>query len=195
MDVFSRKAVGADVHAEEARAHAARFLDTMCRDAGIEPQPGSVQADTGGALKGATLLAPMPRRGSVPSFRRPSGRNDHPVSAALVRTLPYGPSYSPTPVARLDTARAGGVTGRHWYTHEHVHRGIRFTTPAARQAGTDTASFHNRARVSHAAQRAQPARGAGATRNWTTLERGTWKGVNEGARSVSLATRRTASYC
>ena len=92
VEVCSRQAVGADVHAEEARAHAARFLDTMCRDAGIEPQQMSVQADTGGARNGATRLAPMPRRGSVPSFRRPSGRNDKPVSASLFRTLPYGPS-------------------------------------------------------------------------------------------------------
>ena len=92
VEICSRQAVGADVHAEESRAHASRVLDTICRAAGIVPQPVSVHADTGGARNGATRLAPMPRRGIVPSFSRPSVRNDHPVSASLFRTLQYCPS-------------------------------------------------------------------------------------------------------
>ncbi len=193
VDVFSRKAVGAEVHAEESMEHSSRLLDTICREEGIEPYQVSVHADNGGAMKGATRLAPMQRLGIVPSFSRPSVRNDNPFSASLFRTLKYCPVYPTKPFASLDSARAWGVTFMRWYTHEHLHRGIRFTTPASRHAGTDTAILHNRERVYHAAQRTHPSRWSGATRNWTTIERGTWKGVNEGARSVSRATRRTAS--
>ena len=193
VDVFSRKAVGAEVHAEESMAHSSRFLDTICREEGIEPHQVSVHADNGGAMKGATMLATMQRLGIVPSFSRPSVRNDNPFSESLFRTLKYCPVYPTKPFASLDAARAWVVTFLQWYHHEHLHSGIRFTTPASRHAGTDTAILHNRDRVYHAAQRTHPSRWSGATRNWTKIERVTLNGLKEGARSVSLANRRTAS--
>jgi transposase InsO family protein len=193
VDVFSRKAVGAEVHAEESMAHSSRLLDTICREEGIEPHQVSVHADNGGAMKGATMLATMQRLGIVPSFSRPSVSTDNPFSESLFRTLKYCPVYPTKPFASLDAARAWVVTFLQWYTHEHLHSGIRFTTPASRHAGTDTAILHNRARVYHAAQRTHPSRWSGATRNWTKIERVTLNGLKEGARSVSLANRRTAS--
>jgi len=48
VDVFSRKAVGAEVHAEESLEHSSRLLDTICREQGIEPHQVSVHADNGG---------------------------------------------------------------------------------------------------------------------------------------------------
>jgi hypothetical protein len=71
--------------------------------------------------------------------------------------------------------------------------GIRFTTPASRHTGTDTAILHNRDRVYHDAQCTHPSRWSGATRNWTRIERVTLNGVQEGARSVRTANRRMAS--
>ena len=137
VDVFSRKAVGAEVHAEESLEHSSRVLDTICREQGIEPHQVSVHADNGGAMNGSTLLATMQRLGVMPSFSRPSISNDNPFSESLFRTLKYCPLYPTKPVASLDAARAWVATFIQWYNHEHLHRGIRFKTPASRHAGTD----------------------------------------------------------
>ena len=48
LDVFSRKIVGAEVHAEESMAHSSWLLETICRAEGIEPHQVSVHADNGG---------------------------------------------------------------------------------------------------------------------------------------------------
>ena len=173
--------------------HSSRLLDRMCREEGIEPHQVSVHADNGRAMKGATMLATMPRLGIIPSFSRPSVSNDNSFSESLFRTLKYCPVYPTHPFASLDAARAWVVTFRQWFHHEHLHSGIRFTTPASRHAGTDTTIVHNRARVYHAAQRTHPSRWSGATRNWTKIARVTLNGWKAGARSVRLANRRTAS--
>jgi transposase InsO family protein len=193
VDVFSRKAVGADVHAEESMEHSSRLLDTICRAEDIEPHQVSVHADNGGPMKGSTMLATMQRLGVMPSFSRPSVSNDNPFSESLFRTVKYCPWYPTKPFASLDEARAWVATFIHWYNHEHLHSGIRFTTPASRHTGTDIAILHNRDRVYHAAQRTHPSRWSGATRNWTRIARVTLNGVNDGARSVRKANRRTVS--
>lgn len=193
VDVFSRKAVGAEVHAEESMEHSSRLIDTICHAEGVEKHQVSVHADNGGPMKGATMLATLQRLGIVPSFSRPSVSNDNPFSESLFRTLKYCPSYPTTPFASLDAARAWVATFIHWYNHEQLHSGIRFTTPASRHAGTDTAILHRRDRVYHAAQRTHPTRWSGATRNWTRIARVTLNGIQDGARSVRTANRRTAS--
>jgi len=191
VDVFSRKAVGAEVHAEESMAHSSRLLDTICREEGIEPHQVSVHADNGGAMKGSTMLATMQRLGVMPSFSRPSVSNDNPFSESLLRTVKYCPLYPTTPFASLDAARVWVATFVHWYNHEQLHSGIRFTTPASRHAGTDTAILHTRDRVYHAAQRTHPLRWSGATRNWTRIERVTLNGMQIGTRSVRTASGRS----
>jgi putative transposase len=193
VDVFSRKAVGAEVHAQESMEHSSRLLDTICRAEGIEKHQVSVHADNGGAMKGATMLATMQRLGVMPSFSRPSVSNDNPFSESLFRTLKYCPLYPTKPFASLDAAREWVTTFIQWYNHEHLHSGIRFTTPASRHSGTDTAILDNRARVYHAAQRTHPTRWSGATRNWTKIARVTLNGLKEGAPSATTANRRTAS--
>jgi putative transposase len=84
--VFSRKAVGAEVHAEESMEHSSRLLDRICREEGIEKHQVSVHVDNGGAMKGSTMLATMQRLGVMPSF---SGRQ----SATTIRFLSryFGP--------------------------------------------------------------------------------------------------------
>ena len=144
------------------------------------------------ARKGSTMLATMQRRGVRPSFSRPSGSHDTPF-ASLFRTLKDCPVYPTTPVASLDVARAWVAPVLQWYNDAHWLRGIRFTTPAARQAGTDSTSLHHRARVYHVAPRTHPSRWAGATRNWTRIARVTLNGTQADARSVRTANRRTAS--
>jgi transposase InsO family protein len=193
VDVFSRKAVGAEVHTEESMEHSSRLLDRVCRAEGIEKHQVSVHADNGGAMKGSTMLATMQRLGVMPSFSRPSVSNDNPFSESLFRTLKYCPLYPTRPFASLEEARAWVATFVSWYNDEHLHSGIRFTTPASRHTGTDTAILAHRARVYHAAQRTHPLRWSGATRNWTKIARVTLNGVKEGAPSVTTEPRRTAS--
>ena len=192
LDVFSRKIVGAEVHAEESMAHSARLLDAICRAEGIEKHQVSVHADNGGAMKGATMLAMMQRLGVRPSFSRPSVSNDNPFSESLFRTLKYCPLYPTTPFASLDAAREWVATFVHWYNHEHLHSGIRFTTPASRHTGTDTAILHNRDRVYHAAHHTHPSRWSGATRNWTKIACVTLNGLKTGALSATTERHRMA---
>jgi transposase InsO family protein len=187
LDVFSRKIVGAEVHAEESMAHSSRLLETICRAEGIEPHQVSVHADNGGAMKGATMLATMQRLGVMPSFSRPSVSNDNPFSESLFRTLKYCPLYPTKPFASLEAARAWVAIFIQWYNDEHLHSGIRFTTPASRHAGMDSAILAHRAQVYHAAQCTHPSRWSGATRNWTKIARVTLNGVKEGAPSVRTA--------
>jgi len=193
LDVFSRKIVGAEVHAEESMAHSSRLLETICRAEGIEPHQVSVHADNGGAMKGATMLATMQRLGVMPSFSRPSVSNDNPFSESLFRTLKYCPLYPTKPFASLEAARAWVAIFIQWYNEEQLHSGIRFTTPASRHAGMDTAILAHRAQVYHAAQRTHPLRWSGATRNWTKIARVTLNGVKNGVPSATMEPRRTAN--
>jgi transposase InsO family protein len=192
VDVFSRKAVGADVHAEESMAHSAQLLERICREEGIEHQQVSVHADNGGPMKGATMLATMQRLGVMPSFSRPSVSNDNPYSEALFRTVKYCPLYPTKPFASLEEARAWVATFVQWYNEEHLHSGIRFTTPASRHSGTDIAMLQHRDRVYQAAQRTHPARWSGTTRNWTRIARVTLNGGKDGLPSAATAHRHTA---
>ena len=137
------------------------------------------------------MLATMQRLGVLPSFSRPSVSTDNPFAESLFRTLKYCPLYPTAPFASLDAAREWVATFLHWYNDEHLHSGIRFTTPASRHAGTDTAILHNRARVYHAAQRTHPSRWSGATRNWTKIARVTLNGMQPGTRSVRTASTRS----
>ena len=191
VDVFSRKAVGAEVHAEESMAHSSRLLETICHAEGIEPHQVSVHADNGGAMKGSTMLATMQRLGVMPSFSRPSVSNDNPFSESLFRTVKYCPLYPTKPFASLGAARAWVAIFMQWYNNEHLHSGIRFTTPASRHAGTDTAILDHRDRVYHAAQRTHPSRWSGATRNWTKIARVTLNGGQTGTRFMRTASNRS----
>jgi hypothetical protein len=139
------------------------------------------------------MRATMQRLGVMPSFSRPSVSNDNPFSESLFRTVKYCPLYPTRPFASLDAARAWVAIFIQWYDDEHLHSSIRFTTPATRHAGTDTAILANRARVYHAAQRTHPSRWSGATRNWTKIARVTLNGLKEGVPSATTEHRRTAS--
>jgi transposase InsO family protein len=191
LDVFSRKIVGAEVHTEESMEHSSRLLERICREEGIEPHQVSVHADNGGAMKGSTMLATMQRLGVMPSFSRPSVSNDNPFSESLFRTLKYCPLYPTAPFASLKAAREWVATFIRWYNDEHLYSGIRFTTPASRHTGTDTAILDHSARVYHAAQRTHPSRWSGATRDWTKIARVTLNGVKEDTRSVRTASGRS----
>jgi putative transposase len=170
LDVFSRKAVGAEVHECESMDHSARLIDKICISEGIEKNQIVVHADNGGPMKGATTLATMQRLGIMPSFSRPSVSNDNPFSESMFKTLKYCPMYPSKPFESIEAARAWVKMFIHWYNNVHLHSGISFTTPASRHAGADTEILKNRDAVYKVAQQKNPTRWSGGTRNWEKIE-------------------------
>ena len=144
-------------------------------------------------MKGSTILATMQRLGVMPSFSRPSVSHDNPCSESLFRTVKYCPLYPTKPFASLEEARAWVTTFVPWYNEEQLHSGIRFTAPASRHAGMDSAILAQRARVYHAAQHTHPSRWSGATRNWTKIAHVTLNGVKNGVEAATTEPRRTAN--
>lgn len=169
-DLFSRKIVGWEVHAEENADHASHLIERTCLAESVH-RPGLVlHADNGSPMKGATMLSTLQRLGIVPSFSRPSVSDDNPYAESLFRTLKYTPAYPNHPFASLGDARAWVARFVDWYNEEHRHSGIRFVTPGQRHRGEDTAILANRHRVYATAQRANPTRWSRHTRNWTPIE-------------------------
>jgi len=169
-DLFSRKIVGWEVHAEESADHASRLIERACLAEGVH-RPGLVlHSDNGSPMKGATMLSTLQRLGVVPSFSRPSVSDDNPYAESLFRTLKYTPAFPPQPFASLADARAWVARFVHWYNEEHRHSKIRFVTPGQRHRGEDIAILAHRHRVYQDAQRAHPTRWSRHTRNWTPID-------------------------
>lgn len=59
MDVFSRMAVGWQVYAEESSAQASELLKDLCAREAIKPGQVILHSDSGGPMKGATMLATL----------------------------------------------------------------------------------------------------------------------------------------
>ncbi len=112
----------------------------------------------------------MQRLGVVPSFSRPSVSNDNPFSESMFKTLKYCPQYPSKPFATIDDARAWVREFIEWYNTEHLHSGIRFTTPESRHCGEDILILKNRKAVYETARENNPNRWSGKTRNWDKIE-------------------------
>lgn len=169
-DVFSRKIVGWEVHAEESAEQAGRLIERACLAEGIH-RPGLVlHSDNGRPMKGATMLSTLQRLGVVPSFSRPAVSDDNPYAESLFRTLKYTPAFPNQPFAGLADARAWVARFVHWYNEEHRHSKIRFVTPGQRHRGEDVAILAHRHQVYRDAQRANPTRWSRQTRNWTPID-------------------------
>jgi putative transposase len=165
LDIWSRKIAGWRVETTECRAHAAALFDTTCAAAALDPAGIVLQADHGGPMKGATMLATLERLGVLPSFSRPGVSNDNPYSEPLFRTVKYRPDFPRDAFADLASATAWVAAFVAWYNDEHQHSAIRFVTPAQRHAGSDLAIPAHRDRVYAAAKARHPARWSGATRD------------------------------
>lgn len=171
LDVFSRKIVGWDVHAEESAEHSSALLTRICIEERIDKNSVSLHSDNGSPMKGATMLVTMQRLGIMPSFSRPSVSNDNPFSEALFKTLKYCPQYPSKPFATIEEARSWVMKFVHWYNTEHLHSAISFTTPASRHNGDDSAILANRDSVYKVARQQRPDRWSGKTRSWEKIER------------------------
>ena len=63
----------------------------------IKPNQVILHSDTGGPMKGATMLSTLQGLGVMPSFSRPAVSNDNPYSESLFKTKKYRqyrPSYT-----------------------------------------------------------------------------------------------------
>ena len=58
----------------------------------------------------------------------------------------------------------------HWYSHEHLHSGLRFVTPAVRHAGLDAAQLQARTQVYERARQRHPQRWTGSIRDWSRVD-------------------------
>jgi putative transposase len=170
LDIFSRKIVGWEVHAEESMDLSSKLLQKICLLEGIEQNQLHVHSDNGGPMKGATMLVTMQWLGVVPSFSRPSVSNDNPFSESLFRTLKYCPEYPSKPFENIEAARAWVSEFVFWYNTEHLHSGINFVTPESKHKGEDVEILKKRNVIYMEAKNKNPNRWSGKTRDWSPIE-------------------------
>jgi len=170
LDLYSRKIVGWQVHAEERSALAADLITDICQRENINRHQVTLHSDNGSPMKGATMLATLQQLGIMPSFSRTSVSNDNPYSKSLFRTLKFRPNYPGKPFADLQAARTWVQEFVGWYNNEHRHSAIRFVTPAQRHLGEDNQILAKREQVYLKARSANPLRWSGDIRNWDSIK-------------------------
>jgi len=168
-DIYSRKAVGWEVHERECGDMAARLLQRSVISEQCLHQPLVLHSDNGAPMKSATLLSKMYDLGVTPSRGRPRVSNDNPYSESLFRTLKYCPQWPEGGFADLGAAQRWVRDFLRWYNHEHRHSRIRFVTPSERHRGDDHAVLARRHALYQQARAANPARWSGNTRNWAPI--------------------------
>ena len=166
VDVFSRMIVGWSVHEQESDELASTLIREACLRHGADPEKLVLHSDNGGPMKGATMLATLQWLGIVPSFSRPSVKDDNAFSEALFRTLKYRPEYPSAPFDSLEASRSWVEGFVKWYNFEHLHSGIRFVTPASRHFGQEELILEKRKEVYEEARKAIPIRWTRKPRNW-----------------------------
>lgn len=168
-DVWSRKILGAEVHAVESADLSAELVAKLHREAalsGIDLAGWVLHADNGGPMKGATMLAKLQQLGVVPSFSRPRVSDDNPFAEALFKTLKYCPAYPTAGFASLTDARAWVAQFTTWYNDQHRHSGIGYVAPSDRHCGRDFAVLARRRATYARAHARHPERWARLPRPW-----------------------------
>lgn len=172
LDLFSRKVVGWEVHAEESGEHAAALLLRTSLREGIDTlkQTLVLHADNGSPMKSATLLATLQWLGVAPSYSRPRVSNDNAYAESFFRTCKYRPEWPAGGFASLDDARQWVRTFVQWYNEEHRHSGLNFVTPGQRHREEAPAVMQNRIAVYQAARDRNPGRWSEDIRDWSLPE-------------------------
>ena len=166
LDVYSRKIVAHEVHAQESAEHAAALIEQAVRREGAAGSVLVIHQDNGSPMKGATYLAKLAELEIRPSYSRPGVSDDNAYPESLFRTCKYRPEY-PGAFATLDEARAWVLAFVRWYNHEHKHRNLKFVSPVERHDGKDTAIFARRIAVYEQARAKHPTRWSKNIRNWS----------------------------
>ena len=173
VDLYSRKVVGYEVHAEESGEHAAGLLKRTALAEGLHGRAMQpvLHGDNGATLKATTVLAMLRWLGIAPSYSRPRVSNDNAYVESLFRTAKYRPGFPAGGFADLEAARQWAMQFVDWYNTEHRHSGIRFVTPAQRHQGHDIAVLEKRHVLYQQARHQNPRRWSQHTRNWTPVQR------------------------
>lgn len=170
IDIWSRRIVGAEVHATQQADLAANLLDKLCVEHQLDTQKLVVHSDNGAPMKGATMLATMQSLGITASFSRPNVSDDNAFAEALFRHLKYAPTYPRHGFENLEEARAWVARFVHWYNYEHLHSAIALVTPDDRHHGRDIAILEKRRDTYSLARNRNPRRWTGAVRAWQRPE-------------------------
>jgi transposase InsO family protein len=171
IDLYSRKIVGWEVHADDHSDHATRLVQKTALAEGIAALDAKpvLHGDNGSTLKATTVLAMLHWLGVKPSYSRPRVSDDNAFVESLFRNAKYRPEFPARGFADLEQARTWAASFVHWYNHAHRHSGIRYVTPAQRHAGEDRQILAARHAVYLRAREQNPARWSGATRNWNPI--------------------------
>jgi transposase InsO family protein len=174
LDLYSRKIVGWQVHAEDEGDHAAHLVHRTALAEGIaltEPDQRPVlHGDNGATIKSTTVIAMLHWLGIKPSYSRPRVSDDNAFVESLFRTAKYRPEFPAQGFKSLDDARQWARSFVHWYNFNHRHSGIRYVSPAQRHAGQDRQILAQRHAVYLQARERNPSRWSRHTRNWEPIE-------------------------
>lgn len=171
LDLYSRKIVGWEVHANDSSDHAVHLVRRTALSEGIAALTDKpvLHGDNGSTLKATTVLAMLEWLGVKPSYSRPRVSDDNAYAESLFRTAKYRPEFPVKGFATLQAARDWGAAFVHWYNVEHKHSGIRYVSPQQRHAGEDHAILAARHALYTTAKESHPARWSGNTRNWRPI--------------------------
>jgi len=167
LDLYSRKIVSWQVHDREDATLASGLIREACHLEGISNDQIVLHSDNGSPMKGATMLATLQQLGVMPSFSRPSVKNDNPYSESLYKTLKYRPWYPQGAFRGLEEARDWVEGFVRWYNQEHRHSKLEYVTPNQRHTGQDKLILAHRRAVYQRAKNKNPERWSGQTRKWT----------------------------
>ena len=171
LDLYSRKIVGWEVHANDSADHAVHLVRRTALAEGIAALAVKpvLHGDNGSTLKATTVLAMLDWLGVKPSYSRPRVSDDNAYAESLFRTAKYRPEFPAKGFATLEDARAWAASFVHWYNLEHKHSGIRYVSPQQRHTGEDHAILAARHALYTNAKERNPARWSGNTRNWQPI--------------------------
>lgn len=169
MDVYSRKIVAHEVHAQESGVHAVSLIERAVLREGMTGRPLVIHQDNGSVMKGSTFTAKLQQLGIQPSYNRPGVSDDNAYVESLFRTCKYRPDY-PGVFISLEQARCWALRFVHWYNHTHKHRNLKFVSPAQRHNCEDREIFAARAAVYEQARSRHPERWSRGTRNWSLID-------------------------
>lgn len=188
LDVYSRKIVAHEVHAEESGELAARLIEQACARERIRT-PLVLHQDNGSPMKASTFVAKLDELGIRRSYSRPGVSDDNPYSESLFRTVKYRPAY-PGAFATIEEARTWMLRFVRWYNTEHKHRNLKFVSPVERHAGEDAAIFARRRALYEQARALRPERWSRDIRDWS-LPSEVW--LNRPAEDAASAVQREAA--
>jgi putative transposase len=168
-DIYSRKIVGWEVHAEENGELAAELLQRTVWAEKCVKEGLVLHSDNGSPMKCLTMQTKMYDLGVSGSRSRPGVSNDNPYSESLFRTVKYCPRWPSEGFKSLEEARQWVLEFVDWYNNKHKHSRIKFVTPNQRHRGEDIAILTKRKELYDNKKAENPTRWSGSTRNWDAV--------------------------